>query len=73
MKHELSQRELEVLRLAASGLTAKQSANVLGVSESAVTMYLAEGERKLGAQAKAHAVAIATALGLIGRVDRRRS
>lgn len=71
MKYELSQRELEVLRLAASGLTAKQTANVLGVSESAAAMYLAKGARKLGAQTKAHAVAIATALELIGKADRR--
>jgi DNA-binding CsgD family transcriptional regulator len=71
MKHELSQRELEVLRLAASGLTAKQTANVLGVSEAAVAMYLAKAERKLGAQTKAHAVAIATALELIGKADKR--
>ena len=71
MKYELSQRELEVLRIAASGLTAKQTAEVLGISASAVTMYLAKGERKLGAQTKAHAVAIATALGLIGKADRR--
>ena len=71
MKQELSQRDLEVLRLAASGLTAKQTADVLGISASAVAMYLAKGERKLGAQTKAHAVAIATALGLIGKADRR--
>ena len=71
MKQELSQRELEVLKLAASGLTAKQTANILGVSESAVAMYLAKGERKLGAQTKAHAVAIATALGLIGTAGRK--
>ena len=57
--------------MAASGLTAKQTAEVLGLSTSAVTMYLAKGERKLGAQTKAHAVAIATALGLIGKADRR--
>ena len=42
MKQELSQRELEVLRLAASGLTAKQTADVLGISASAVAMYLAK-------------------------------
>jgi DNA-binding CsgD family transcriptional regulator len=71
MRHELSQRELEVLKLAASGLTAKQTANIIGVSESAVAMYLAKGARKLGAQTKAHAVAIATALELIGRTDKR--
>ena len=34
-------------------------------------MYLAKGERKLGAQTKAHAVAIATALELIGKADKR--
>lgn len=71
MRHELSQREIEVLKLAASGLTAKQTANILGVSESAVAMYLSKGERKLGAQTKAHAVAIATALELIGKADKR--
>ena len=71
MRHELSQREIEVLKLAASGLTAKQTANILGVSESAVAMDLSKGERKLGAQTKAHAVAIATALELIGKADKR--
>lgn len=72
MKHELSQRELEVLKMAASGLTARQTAEVLGLSASAVAMYLAKGERKLGAQTKAHAVAIATTLGLLGKADRQR-
>lgn len=72
MKHELSQRELSVLKMAASGLTARQTAEVLGLSASAVAMYLAKGERKLGAQTKAHAVAIATTLGLLGKADRQR-
>ena len=71
MRHGLSQRELEALRMAASGLTARQTAEVMGISASAVAVYLAKVERKLGAQTKAHAVAIATALGLIGRADRR--
>lgn len=57
--------------MAASGLTARQTAEVMGISASAVAVYLAKVERKLGAQTKAHAVAIATALGLIGRADRR--
>ena len=72
MKYGLSQRELEVLRMAASGLTARQTAEVLGLSASAVAMYLAKGERKLGAQTKAHAVAISTALGL-NRKSRQKS
>ena len=57
--------------MAAGGLTARQTGEVLGISASAVAMYLAKGEGKLGAQTKAHAVAIATALGFIGKVDRR--
>jgi len=71
MNNQLSNRELEVLRLAASGLTAKQTANIIGVSEAAVAMYLGKCALKLGAKTKAHAVAIAIAVGLIGGADRK--
>lgn len=56
----LSLRELQVLRLAAEGLTAKATARVLQVSESAVNLYLMHARQKLGAKTKAEAIAALT-------------
>jgi DNA-binding CsgD family transcriptional regulator len=53
----LSLRELQVLRLAAEGLTAKGTARVLQISESAVNLYLTHARQKLGAKTKAEAIA----------------
>lgn len=56
---DLSPREREVLQWAAEGKTARETANLLGLSESAVNLYSAKAMTKLGARTKTHAVAIA--------------
>jgi DNA-binding CsgD family transcriptional regulator len=55
----LSPREREVLRWAAEGKTAWETAQLLGVSESAVSLYMGNAMTKLGAATKTQAVAIA--------------
>lgn len=54
----LSLREIQVLRLAAEGLTAKATATALHLSESAVNLYLVHARQKLGAKTKAEAIAM---------------
>ncbi len=66
MPVELSPREVDVLRGAAAGLTAKETAEHLGISASAVNLYLSRAQLKLGAKNKTHAVVIAINQGTIG-------
>ena len=54
----LSLRELQVLRLAAEGQTAKAIALALHVSVSAVSLYMLHARQKLGARTKSEAIAI---------------
>jgi DNA-binding NarL/FixJ family response regulator len=61
----LTRRELEVLHLAALGLTNGQMATRLGISARTVESHLAGLFRKLGARTRAEAVARALALGLL--------
>lgn len=58
-EYDLSPREREVLRWAAEGKTARETACLLGLSESAVNLYSAKAMTKLHARTKAQAVAIA--------------
>jgi DNA-binding NarL/FixJ family response regulator len=55
----LSPRETEVLRLIADGMSSKQVATDLGISETTVKTYLRQLFEKLGASHRAHAVALA--------------
>jgi len=55
----LSGREREVLRWAAEGKTASETAAILKLSTSAVNLYASRAMLKLRAQTKAQAVAIA--------------
>lgn len=55
----LSPREREVLQLIADGLSTKQAATRLDISESTVKTYLRTLFDKLGATHRAHAVALA--------------
>lgn len=55
----LSPREREVARLLADGLSNKQIARRLGISEATVKGYLSQMFEKLGATDRAHAVALA--------------
>ena len=61
----LSGREREVLRLIADGLPGKQIAQELGISERTVKFHTASLLRKLGADNRAQAVALAAQRGLL--------
>lgn len=56
---DLSPREREVLKWAADGKTAWETAQVLGVSERAIRLYTENAMAKLRAKTKTQAVAIA--------------
>ncbi|WP_115422099.1 MULTISPECIES: LuxR family transcriptional regulator [Sinorhizobium/Ensifer group] len=62
---KLSGRESQCLQLLASGRISKQIAADLGISESAVKLYLRTARLKLGALTSHHAVAKASFLELI--------
>ncbi len=62
---ELTQRELQVLRLLAEGLPNKTIAARLGISEHTVKFHVNSILGKLGAQSRTEAVTRATRLGLI--------
>jgi len=64
-KASLSDRELEVLRRAALGLTVGQVARRLGISPRTVETHLTNAYRKLGARNRVQAVARASELGLV--------
>jgi DNA-binding NarL/FixJ family response regulator len=63
----LSPREREVLGLVAEGQAGKQIARALGISERTVKFHTASLLRKLGADNRAQAVAIAAERGLLPR------
>ena len=56
---DLTPRELEVLRLTATGARSSQIASSLGISERTVKAHLASIYQKLGVESRAAAVAIA--------------
>jgi DNA-binding NarL/FixJ family response regulator len=61
----LTGRELEVLRQVAEGLPSKQIAQQLGISERTVKFHVHSIFRKLGADNRARAVALAAQRGLL--------
>jgi len=61
----LSNRELQVLQLTASGITEKDASVRLGIGKRTLQTYLARIVLKLGAANRIHAVAIAAAAGLV--------
>ena len=61
----LSRREQEVLRLVAEGLPTKQIARRLAITERTVKFHVASLLRKLGADNRAQAVALAAQRGLL--------
>jgi DNA-binding CsgD family transcriptional regulator len=63
---KLTARQLAALRLAANGHTNASSARVLGNSAAAVSNLLFQAYQRLGVRDRAHAVAVALRLGLIG-------
>ena len=61
----LSERERAVLRLVAAGLTSKQIARELSITERTVQFHVTGLLNKLGAESRAQAVAIAAERGLL--------
>jgi DNA-binding NarL/FixJ family response regulator len=61
----LTERELEVLRVATQGLTARQIGHRLGVRERTVTTHLGRIYRKLGTGSRVAAIAAAAQSGLV--------
>ena len=55
----LTQRELQILSCIANGNTNKQVANMLGISEQTIKNHISAILRKLNANDRAHAVALA--------------
>jgi non-specific serine/threonine protein kinase len=69
----LSTREEEVLRLVAEGLTNKEIARALIVTENTVKTHVTSLFNKLGVDSRAHAVAVAASEGLLDEVTRQDS
>ncbi|WP_344339402.1 helix-turn-helix transcriptional regulator [Kitasatospora putterlickiae] len=67
MRKALTARQTEVVRLAALGLTAKETARRLGISKTTVDEHLAEARRRVGATTKSHLVGLAVAAGIVFR------
>ncbi len=61
----LTNAELEALRMVKNGLLMKEIANLLGVSEGAVKLRLKNAKAKLNAKTSTHAATMATTFGLI--------
>lgn len=61
----LTEREREVLQVAAEGLTARQIGDRLGLSERTVTTHLGRIYRKLGVSTRVAAISNATRSGLV--------
>jgi DNA-binding NarL/FixJ family response regulator len=68
---ELTPRELEVLRVLADGLTNRQIAQRLVLSEHTVHRHVTNILRKLGLPSRTAAVAHALQAGLLAERDRR--
>lgn len=66
---ELTRRELDVLRLAAAGLTDQQAADRLGVSVNTVKVHAKRLLRRLGAANRTQAVALGYERGHLGVGD----
>jgi two-component system, NarL family, response regulator len=62
-----SQRELEVLELISEGFSNKQIANKLGLSAETVKSHVRALLKKLRANSRTHAVAIALREGLLAK------
>lgn len=62
---KLTDREIEVLRLLATGVTNKEIAKTLFVSEATVKSHLAHIFTKLGVETRSRAIHVAQETGLI--------
>jgi DNA-binding NarL/FixJ family response regulator len=61
----LTERETEVLRLIAKGMTQAETARLLGISQHTVAGYVKELYRKLNVSSRAEAALLARDLGLV--------
>ncbi len=71
IERRLTEREREVLAVAAEGLTAREIAARLGVAERTVTTHLGRIYAKLGVGTRVAAIRVATASGLVPAGDGR--
>jgi DNA-binding NarL/FixJ family response regulator len=69
----LTRREIEVLRLVATGHRNKEIAGELEIAEETVCMHMKNILGKLGAHDRTHAVTIAVTRGIFDLPDRRKS
>jgi DNA-binding CsgD family transcriptional regulator len=67
--NQLTPRQREVLRLASTGATHKDIANVLGVRSRTARNHLANLYQRLGVHTRAEAVMCAVRLGLVEPVE----
>ena len=65
LKDRLTKREIEILRHLANGKTHAQTAEALGIHRATVKNHMTTIMRKLGANNKAHATALALQYGLL--------
>lgn len=65
----LTVRETECLTLLGLGKTLNEAAEILGISYSTIRFHLHNSQRKLGTNSRAHAIAKAASMGLLGRID----
>ncbi len=64
----LSRREIEVLRLIATGLTSSQAGRELSIGEETVSTHLRNAMKKIGAPTRTAAVALAIRLGVLDAI-----
>jgi LuxR family transcriptional regulator len=62
---QLTEREIEMLHLAASGKTSGDMAKALGLSERTVNFHMSNAIQKLGAENKTQAAVLAMQMGLL--------
>jgi len=65
MNAKLTQRESDVIRYIADGLTSRQTAEKLGISKRTVDAHIASAQFKLGCDNRQQLICMATNLGLI--------
>jgi DNA-binding NarL/FixJ family response regulator len=70
LRLSLTKREIEVLRLMASGANNREIAHALGTAESTVRVQASHVFRKLGVRDRTRAVALATELGILHAVEK---
>jgi DNA-binding NarL/FixJ family response regulator len=64
-RDELTQREIEILRMLAEGLTNKQIASRLAISEHTVKFHISSILNKLGASSRTEAVTMGIKMGMV--------